>query len=185
MRAFLKKNLSTIIWAAIIAVLIFSPDAKALFLKGFLKIGLFKASTEKESLGNGTAMEFIAKDGKKLNTAELQGKVVFLNFWATWCPPCMAEMSSIDALYNKLKNNPHIVFIMVDADSDFTKAEAFMNKHQYSLPVYSQASNLPADVFSGSLPTTIVIDAKGQIVKKHVGIANYDTGEMLEFLQSL
>ncbi len=185
MRAFLKKNLSTIIWAVVIAVLIFSPDAKALFLKGFLKIGLFKASTEKESLGNGANLQFTSSDGKKLNTADLQGKVIFLDFWATWCPPCMAEMSSIDALYNKLKNNPHIVFIMVDADSDFTKAQAFMNKHQYSLPVYSQTSNIPTEIFSGSLPTTIVIDAKGQIVKKHVGIANYNTDEMFNFLNAL
>ena len=184
-QAFIRKHISSIIWTIVIALLIFSPDAKAVLLRGFLKIGLFKAGTQNETMGPAMPLSFSNKAGNVIETASLKGKVVFINFWATWCPPCIAEMPSINALYNKLKDNPKFVFILADADNDFIKSAQFMDKHQYQLPVYSTNGMLPAAIFSGSLPTTIIIDSKGNIVKKHEGIANYDTEEMIQFLQSL
>ena len=60
-----------------------------------------------------------------------------------------------------------------------------MKKNNYDLPVYGIISSVPENIFSGTLPTTIIIDAKGNIVQKHEGIANYDTKAMVEFLNSL
>ncbi len=120
-----------------------------------------------------------------LTRGDTKGKVVFINFWASWCPPCLAEMPSINALYNKLKDNPRVLFICVDADSDFSTSIAFMEKHQYDLPVYNMLNAVPPSFFSGTLPTTIIINSNGNMVQKHEGIANYDTEEMLYFIRSL
>lgn len=188
MQQFLKKNLSTILILAVFALLLFNPGAKAFVLKTLMLTGVFNAGTAKEPAhSNSKAIPLVFADSKgtRINTAELKGKVLFINFWAAWCPPCIAEMGSINALYNKLKADPRFIFIMVDADSDLPAAGAFMTKHGYNLPVYRVAASVPADLYGGSLPTTLIIDASGVLVQKHEGIARYDTRNMELFMQSL
>ena len=82
-------------------------------------------------------------------------------------------------------SDPHFVFISVDADGNLVAANAFMQKNGYSLPVYQSASTLPQDLYSGVLPTTLIIGTDGKLVQKHEGIANYNTKDMITFLQSL
>ncbi len=188
MQQFLKKNLSTILILAVFALLLFNPGAKAFVLKAFMLTGVFNAGTAKDpARSNSKAIPLVFADsnGTRINTAELRGKVLFINFWATWCPPCIAEMGSINALYNKLKADPQFIFILVDADSDLPAAAAFMKKHGYDLPVYRVTGPVPENLYGGSLPTTIIIDAKGVMVQRHEGIANYDTRSMESFMQSL
>ena len=189
LQQFIRKNVVSIILALFIGVLLFVPNAKAYLLKGLLSTGIFNASTKKESDTVNAAkpanLSFSDKNGNHINTNDLKGKIIFINFWADWCPPCIAEMASINALYNKLKTDPRFVFVLADADNNLHQAIAFMDKHQYDLPAYQIAGPIPTDLFSGSLPTTIIIDTKGHLVQRHEGIANYDTKEMLELLQSL
>ena len=163
------------------------PNAKAFMLKGLLRTGLFNASTKKEALSNSSEpinLLFTDKNGNRINTNDLKGKTIFINFWATWCPPCIAEMGSINSLYNKLKSDPRVVFILVDADGNLSQSSVFMEKRQYNLPVYSIAGAVPDSLFSGTLPTTIIIDAGGKLVQKHEGIANWDTDKVIQFLTS-
>ena len=94
-------------------------------------------------------------------------------------------MGSINALYSKLKNDSRFVFILVDADGHLPAAAAFMAKHGYDLRVYRSAGPVSADLYSGSLPTTLIIDTNGNQVQKHEGIANYDTRNMEQFMRSL
>ncbi|MEO5593958.1 MAG: TlpA disulfide reductase family protein [Chitinophagaceae bacterium] len=188
MQQFIRKNVVSIILVCFIGVLLFVPNAKAYLLKGLLSTGIFNASTKKETNVNTTKpadISFTDKNGNRINTYNLKGKIIFINFWATWCPPCIAEMASINALYNKLKTDPRFVFILADADSNLAQSIAFMDNHQYNLPVYQIAGPISADLFSGSLPTTLIIDTKGNLVQRHEGIANYDTREMTDFLKGL
>ena len=190
MKPFIKKNFFTIIWSALLVLVLFSTNAKAFFLKTLLHTGIFNATTKNESFQVQTAvfnnLSFTDNKGLRLNTSDLLGKVIFINFWATWCPPCIAEMGSVNALYNKLKDNPRFVFIIVDVDTNnFPVSNSFMNKHQYNLPVYQIASSISENLFTGTIPTTLIINSKGNLVQKHEGIANYDTKDMLEFLKSL
>ena len=189
MQQFLRKNISTIILLAVLALLLFNPGAKAFVLKALLRTGVFNAGTGKVNDGNDAKLipnlAFADRSGTGTYTDSMRGKVIFINFWATWCAPCIAEMGSINALYNKLKSDPRFVFILADADSDLPAAAAFMKKYGYDLPVYRVAGPVPADLYGGSLPTTIIIDAKGMLVQKHEGIANYDTRSMELFMQSL
>ncbi|WP_419698229.1 TlpA family protein disulfide reductase [Mucilaginibacter sp. NFX135] len=116
---------------------------------------------------------FIDSSGNVLNTNSLKGKVIFVNLWATWCPPCIAEMPNLNAFYKRYKNYPNAVFILADVDNNYTKAKAFMKKHQYILPVYTLAGNIPENIMDGTIPTTLIFNKKGELVFKHTNAANF------------
>lgn len=183
-----RKNIFNGLFIALLLLVLFVPSAKALMLQGLMEVGLFKPSlTTKTS--NTTAdlstIKFKTAKGEIVSLADLNGKVIFLNFWATWCPPCLAEMPSVNKLYEQYKNDPEVVFLLVDADSDFPKAQAYMDRKKYKLPVYNFASNLPESIFKGTLPTTIVFDKKGRISFNGEGPANYSSPKFITFINQL
>ncbi|SOD19598.1 TlpA family protein disulfide reductase [Pedobacter xixiisoli] len=183
----IKKYISNGIFILVLALFVFVPSAKALLLQGLMQVGLFNPDVKTEkNLTNPTAdLKFKDQNGKVVTLNELKGKVVFLNFWATWCPPCLAEMPSINKLYEKHKDNKDVVFILLDADSNFEKANGYMNARKYTMPVYQMASNVPEQIFAGSLPTTIVFDKQGRLSFKHEGAANYNSKKFVEFIEKL
>jgi len=115
----------------------------------------------------------------------LRGKVVFINFWASWCPPCRAEFPSIETLYTRFKNHPDIFFLMINKDSDPSAAHNYLEKEKYSVPFYQTNDNVPGEVYSGSLPTTVVLDKAGKIRFHHEGFANYGTGQFVKQIEEL
>ena len=175
-KIFNKGNIINVLLIGIFLALIFVPSAKALMIRGLMEIGLFRPSVESPAE---TATPALAKDlsgikfkdvnGKVVDLGSLKGKVIFLNFWATWCPPCLAEMPSVNKLYERFKEDEDVVFILVDADSDFVKAQKYMDRKGYKLPVYQVASNIPEVVFKGSLPTTVVFDKLGRLAYNESG----------------
>lgn len=128
---------------------------------------------------------FANDKGEKTMLSGLKGKVVFINFWATWCPPCVAEMPSINTLYKRYKNHDKIVFIMVDVDAQIEKSTNFMVKNNYELPLYIPASQIPSDFLSGAIPTTVIINKKGKMVGRIEGGREYDSPEVYEALDAL
>lgn len=167
--------------------MVFVPDAKALVLKGLMEIGFYapKMEDSKTTAGDLSGIKFKNTDGKILNLGELKGKVIFLNFWATWCPPCRAEMPALNKLYNQFMGNKDIVFVFVDTDGDLNKSVKFMQNRKFQLPVYKVDSEIPEQIFAGSLPTTIIFDKEGRLSFKHEGIANYKDEKFVEFLNKL
>lgn len=184
----LKKNAFTIILTAFVLVIFISPTAKGWLLHKLVSVGLFNADIKKQGIQNRpTATTFLYTDeaGKTASTADLKGKVVFINFWASWCPPCQAEMPSIEALYKKLGMDDRFVFLFVNEDDSKENAKNYLEKNQYTLPLYSRSGRVPNEIFSGSLPTTIVLNKEGKIVLKHEGIAAYDTNDFIQQLKDL
>lgn len=183
----IKKYISNGIFILVLALFVFVPSAKALLLQGLMQVGLFNPDVKTEkNLSNPTPdLKFKDQKGKVVTLNELKGKIVFLNFWATWCPPCLAEMPSINKLYEKHKDNKDVVFILLDADSNFEKANGYMDARKYTMPVYQMASNVPEQIFAGSLPTTIVFDKQGRLSFKHEGAANYNSNKFVEFIEKL
>lgn len=176
------------LFVGLLLLILFVPSAKALVIRGLMEIGLFSADVNTETptaQADLSAIKFKDAKGKTLSLADLEGKVIFLNFWATWCPPCLAEMPSVNKLYEKYKNDSEVVFILVDADSDFTKSQAYMDRKKYALPVYAFASNLPETIFKGNLPTTIVFDKKGRLSYRGEGAANYASAKFMDFIEQL
>ncbi len=124
-------------------------------------------------------------NGVASSTAELEGKVVFINFWATWCPPCVAEMPGMNAMYNQLRGDDRFVFLFINEDDNPEKAKNFLKDKGYSMPLFTRGGNVPAGIYSGTLPTTVVLNKTGSVVYKHEGFANYNSSEFIEQLKAL
>lgn len=182
-----KRNvINAVIFLLLLAILLV-PSAKAMLIQGLMQVGLFRPSigkTANESAVDLQSIKFKDINGKLLSLADCKGKVVFLNFWATWCPPCIAEMPSINRFYEQFKDKD-VVFIMVDADSDFSKAQAFLDRKKYKLPLHAAASSMPKSIFNGALPTTLVFDRKGRISFQGEGAANYSSKKFTDFVEQL
>ena len=115
---------------------------------------------------------------------EFRGKVVFLNFWASWCPPCIAEMSEIQSLYQKM-NKKKYVFLMVATEKNAQKAFDLVKRKGYEFPVFQIASVIPKTYQLDVIPTTFVIDPQGKIAMRNTGMASYDNDVFIDFLQDL
>ncbi|MFT7031003.1 MAG: thiol-disulfide isomerase/thioredoxin [Marinoscillum sp.] len=121
--------------------------------------------------------------GKVVDFSQFKGEVIFLNFWATWCPPCIAEMPDINDLYSKVGDR--VRFVMVSVDQDPNKATEFVARKGFDLPIYFGASETPKVFQSRSIPTTFIISPEGKIVVKQMGMAQYDSEEFKEFILGL
>ena len=111
---YIRSNISNLVFIFFIAIVYFSTDARTILIRGLMVTGLFnaEASTDTEKSDSNrsidTNMTFRSEDGEVINLSENKGKVYFINFWATWCPPCRAEMPSINSLASKIKNKDKI-----------------------------------------------------------------------------
>lgn len=170
------------------------PQVIAFAQRGLLKTGLMNPKTEivvdGQEINNATHFEkadldFALRDenGRLLSLQDFEGKPIFLNFWATWCPPCIAEMPSIDEAYQNLAEE--VAFVLVSTDESFQKAIDFKQKRKFKVPIYQLSGPIPAQFHSQSLPTTFVIDASGNLVLRHEGMADYSKNKFQLFLQSL
>ena len=185
----LKKNAVTMLLGAFVLVLIISPDAKSWMLQQLVTVGLFKAEIKKEAVNDNSSVNtefaFTNSTGITATTASLKGKVVFVNFWASWCPPFRAEMPSLNNLYKKLKDDDRFVFLFMNEDEDKKKAIQYLDKNNFIIPLYERSENVPNEIFSGTMPTTIVLNKQGKIVLKHEGMAGYNTDEFIKQLKEL
>ncbi|MGN6342936.1 MAG: TlpA family protein disulfide reductase [Ginsengibacter sp.] len=183
----IKKHWGSIIFYAVILFFVLNTDAKSWVLRQVIATGVLNTAIKKDApikQQAGTDFSFSSPEGNTLNSSMLQGKVVFINFWASWCPPCRAEMPSLNSLYLTLKNDNRFVFLFVSEDDDRTKASEYLKKNNFSIPMYYRNQVSP-EMFSGTLPTTIVLDKKGNIVMKHTGLAGYDNEKFITQLKSL
>ncbi len=128
---------------------------------------------------------FTIKDlnGNKVPFEKFKGKVVFINLWATWCGPCKAEMPGIQELAVALKDKP-IEFVMLSLDKDamLPKVVSYIEKNQYTFPVFMPHEFLPDQLQVASIPTTIIVSKEGKIIVRETGAKNYNTKKMIDFL---
>lgn len=156
------------------------------FLQGLiLKTGIIQPSIE-EAAPETADYNFILVDqhGNRKPFSDFKEKVVFINFWATWCPPCIAEMPDINSLYEDQKTQG-IEFVLISLDDDFQKAKDFVQKKDFAFPIYQLASPLPKVYESSAIPTTYVLSPEGKIVVSKSGMAKYNTRKFRDFLQDL
>ena len=125
------------------------------------------------------------RDGNQLELSALKGKVVFINFWATWCPPCLQEIPSIRRLQNKYKDNQDIVFLLIDIDGNLKFSQAFLRLRGIKLPVYAMDSEIPAEFLPGGIPTSLLIDRANYVAGRQVGGANYMDPAILNRIEQL
>ena len=119
-------------------------------------------------------------NGNSIELSDLKGKVIFLNFWATWCKPCVKEMPSIDKASELLKNEP-VVFLAA-SDEEVEKIKKFVSKLSYRFQfVHSATSVFDLDI--KALPTTIIILSEGKIVVNEIGCRDWSSKKNIELIK--
>jgi len=121
-------------------------------------------------------------EGNIFNYATTQNKVVLINFWATWCPPCIAEMPSLEKLHKDYKDK--IVFLLV-SNEDKEKVSKFITKNNYGFKVYKPLTQYPEVFNVSSIPRTFLIDKNGNIVIDKTGASNWNSEKVRTTIDKL
>jgi cytochrome c biogenesis protein CcmG, thiol:disulfide interchange protein DsbE len=125
-------------------------------------------------------------EGGEVDLAAYRGKVVLLNFWATWCPPCVAEMPSLERLHRDL-GPEGLAVLTVSADDDIAELRGFVKRHGLTLPVLldPDGRNAGRAYRTTGYPETFVLDRSGILLHHYVGAARWDTPEALAHFREL
>ena len=117
------------------------------------------------------------------NLKDFRGKVVFLNFWGSWCPPCVEEMPSIQELYEA--KGDQVAFVLLTMKDKPEKFVPYLQKNNYTMPVYEAQTLLPKVLIPGSFPTTYILDKNGDIVRKEIKSADWNSPEVHQLINKL
>jgi thiol-disulfide isomerase/thioredoxin len=124
-------------------------------------------------------------DGTKINLSQYKGKVVFLNFWATWCGPCRSEMPSMEAVYQRLKNKGFEILAVNLGDSR-GKVSEFMQEYKLNFPAVLDEKSVTGSQYSvRAIPTTYIIDRRGLIIARLVGSINWNTPKIIAAIEAV
>ena len=114
--------------------------------------------------------------GEKITLKSLEGNVVFLDFWATWCPPCRKGIPDLISIQNDYKNDVVIIGISLDGEKTLKDVPGFVKSYGINYPiVYGDDKVVAAYGGIEGIPTAFVVDKKGNVVDKHVGLVPKDT----------
>ncbi len=122
-------------------------------------------------------------DGETVNLSDFRGKVVLVNFWASWCPPCVAELPTIHQFYQSHQTDGFVV-LAVNAQEDRGTVSGFINQHGYTFPVLLDPDSVAADEYGiRALPTSFIVDKNGEIRYVHRG--EIDTATLKKVVEPL
>ena len=134
------------------------------------------------------APEFSLKqrDGKVVNLRDLRGKVVFLNFWATWCAPCRNEMPAMEVLHRKMKDR-NFAMLAISGDQDgWASVEPFVSRLGLTFPILLDSEQKAAISYRAfRFPETFVINAEGIIIDKRLGAAPWEHPKFVGYFEKL
>ncbi|KAA5824404.1 TlpA family protein disulfide reductase [Algibacter amylolyticus] len=180
-----KSRIKNIVFFVLIGALLLAQTRKPIQIlvnKGF---ALFAPSTiDASNLSTITDYKWLLKgeNNTNFNFTTTKNKVVLLNFWATWCPPCIAEMPSMQLLYEDYKDKIEFVFV---TNEDFQTTHSFLIKNKFSFSSYKAISKFPEVFNVSSIPRTFLIDKKGNIVIDKTGASNWNSETVRETIDTL
>jgi peroxiredoxin len=124
-------------------------------------------------------------DGKQVRLGDHRGKVVFLNFWATWCAPCREEMPAMESLYRRYRDKGFVV-IAISVDSDIVAVPPFIKQNQLTFPIGHDPRMALADRYGmRAVPSSVLIDRKGGLVALAIGPRAWDTKPAYAVIETL
>ncbi|MBI4691587.1 MAG: TlpA family protein disulfide reductase [Nitrospirae bacterium] len=124
--------------------------------------------------------------GKKVSTSELRGKVLFINFWATWCEPCQEEAPSIDRLFRHFLNEQGFVMLTVLFRDDAQNAIGYLKQNGFNFPIMIDPDGKAARDFGlTGVPETYIVDKKGILREKVIGPAPWDSADAVALISKL
>ncbi len=134
------------------------------------------------------AVDFTLQDmkGVKVSLSDYRGKIVFMNFWETWCPPCRQEMPSMEKLYNKYKNDGLVILAIAGDREGLKVVKPFVEKRGLTFPILLDSKGRVSNTYGiFALPTTIIVGVDGIIIGKVQGGADWFTDDVQEYFESL
>jgi peroxiredoxin len=124
--------------------------------------------------------------GQMVSLTDYKGKVVLLNIWATWCPPCVEEMPSMEKLYQKLKGEGFEILAVSIDESGAQAVRPFMKKHKLSFPALIDSRGTLKGLYQTTgVPESFIIDKDGILVEKVIGPRNWAVPEAIGFFRNL
>ena len=154
-------------------------------INSFLKEELedFELNKEKQNISD---LKFKDDEGKEISFSDFQDKILLVNFWATWCAPCIKEMPSLDRLKKKINKNFDVIAISVDRDG-VKKVKDFFNENKITnLEEYFETKNsLAKEMNLIGLPTSFFINKKGDLIGYFQGDMEWDNDTVIEFINYL
>jgi peroxiredoxin len=143
------------------------------------KPGLINVGTE--------APDFSIKgrDGREIKLSDYRGKVVFLNFWATWCAPCVAEMPDMEVMMNRFKDRK-FQMLAVTVDNNWKVVDKFYEDHNLTLPSFLDPGHQVSNLYKVTkFPETFLIDANGYVVRHKVGEERWADPRVMASVETL
>ena len=180
-----KPKTRDLIFFAVIALLIIPQTRLPIQVLLHKGLAIFGPSIEEETNRESIVFEnWELKDleGNNLNFKDLENRVVFLNFWATWCPPCIAELPSIQGLQDDYKDK--IAFVLISSENPEV-VKSFKEKKGYNLNSFTPLSAYPNYFNIRSIPRTFLIDKNGKIVIDKSGAANWNSETVRQQIDEL
>ena len=197
MNTWLRKNRGELLFFAAFAVVMTTglrQPVLSTMQRGLLTTGLWRATPPvapavlpvqfASERSYPLSLPLVTLDGRPANLAQFRGKVVLVNLWASWCPPCLAEMPGLQALYQKVDTSK-VAFVLISLDENQNKARALLKRKHYTMPVFFPTSDLPAPFQTSSIPYTVILTPQGRVADRHSGMADYDTPEFKAALEKL
>lgn len=174
-----RKSISNILFYAAVAAMLY-PKSRAWILRQIA----FSPSVE--NVKNQVKLTNYDWSLKGVNTADYdfnqaKDRVVIVNFWATWCVPCIAEMPSLQALYDDYGDK--VDFLLVTSD-DANTIKPFMKERKFTLPVFNQINNAPEAFNTKTIPKTFLVNKQGTILIE-AGRADWNTKKIRKLLDKL
>lgn len=182
----MKKNVSNILFAIFLVLLLIPNTRKSIqvglqtMLSKIVPARIEKVPNKKLDTNYQVSLKGVNVPSLKLISKG--DKVIFVNFWATWCPPCIAELPALQKLFDKFGDRVQFAFISSESTATL---QAFLHKNNFSLPVYQLNSALPEIWKHRSIPTTYIIDKQGNLVLHKSGVANWNGNSFVSQLEKL
>ena len=133
------------------------------------------------------APEFELKNpaGKQLSLRDLRGKVVFLNFWATWCPPCIEEMPAMERLHQELQKDG-LVILAVNFQESAERVKEFFAKHNFTFTALLDRDGKVSELYQAwALPVSVIINKRGELAARAMGSKDWHSAEARQFFKQL
>ena len=180
-KIFKKKNISNIVFVILFALMLYPPTREW----GMRQIAFAPSvkDSDKVEIIDTYNWELNGLNSEAINFNDLKNKVIFVNFWATWCPPCRAEMPMIQELYNDYKDQVAFIFV---TNENWNTVNKFFEKNSYDLPTYNSIG-VPPKKFTetNSIPASYLINKKGEILISKVGAANWNSTKVRDLIDDL
>ena len=172
------------IFLLLLIVLLIFPSTRKELMTYTSKVRMYITSVDekkegKSSLEGKFSLVVENKKGKEFDLGDFDDRPVFINYWATWCPPCRAEMPALQKLYNNYKGEVHFLFVTREP---FSKTQPFIEDNDYSIPVYQLKSRPQGTLTYQALPTTLLLSKNDSLVFKKRGAMNWNSNKVHSIL---